>query len=614
MARYVIGSRGSKLALIQTNFVKAKLEAAYSEDEFEIKIISTKGDRIQDKSIAAIGDNALFTREIENALLSGEIDLAVHSMKDLAAELPPGLCLSKAWPRADPRDCIVAASTTSAQERPLVIATGSVRRDRLVKRLYGNVSVVPIRGNVDTRLRKLDEGVADALILAAAGLKRMGLEGRISEYLDPHMFVPAPCQGQLAIELRGRDLVLKEMVDALHDEASEKAARLERDFLKRAGGDCKKPIGAYYDGKTLTTFCEGTVYLVGAGPGAKDLITVRGLELIKEADALVYDRLVAPELISQAPAYCELHYVGKESGHSCPRVSVAQKDINGLLVELASRCPKVVRLKGGDPFVFGRGGEEALALKAAGVKVEVVPGISSSIAAAECAGIPVTHRGLAGGFEVVTEKSDTPEKVTKVALMSLEALSKFVATLPKDMPVAVIAEASTKYQRVVVGTAADIVEKVAAAGIVPPAVIVAGEVVKLHDELCAMVATESMHECKMEVELLPDALTPAMLDGYTHLVFTSRNAARALKPEVWEYVRGHHLGLFAIGTTTAREITRLSGVLDVLVPWEANSKSLKPYLNKRLPENAKPLYLTAEGIPNKLAPIPTVAVYRQLKS
>lgn len=260
---YRIGTRGSRLAMIQATLVRDRLAAAYPEHGFELVPIVTKGDRVTDRPLAAIGGSGVFVREIERALLAGEIDLAVHSMKDLPAEQPEGLRLAKAWTREDPRDALVVSpSCRPARERPApadpldllpsgaTVATGSVRRSLFLRRRRPDLRIVDIRGNVDTRLRKLfepaaDEPRLDAVVLAAAGLRRLGRADVITAYLDPTWMIPAPNQGQLAIELRAASDGLKAMVDALGDDAAEAVAQAERAFLKSTGATCHEAVAAY---------------------------------------------------------------------------------------------------------------------------------------------------------------------------------------------------------------------------------------------------------------------------------------------------------------------------------------------------------------------------------
>lgn len=241
----------------------------------------------------------------------------------------------------------------------------------------------------------------------------------------------------------------------------------------------------------------GKVYLVGSGPGDPNLITLRAAQLLKEADIIVYDRLVSKEILNLIPAETEKIYVGKSSEHH----EVDQDRINRLMVKEAARGRTVVRLKGGDPFIFGRGGEEAQALRRAGLRFEVVPGISSALAVPAYAGIPLTHRDYACSAVIVTGhegwgKVGRPvdweglarSADTIVVLMGVSTLPIIVEALIKggkdrETPVAVIENGTTKTQRVTTGTLHDIVEKAGKSGVKPPAVIVIGEVVKLRDEL-----------------------------------------------------------------------------------------------------------------------------------
>ena len=629
--RYRIGTRGSKLAMIQTAFVKTRLEAAYPEDRFEVVVIRTKGDRVTDRPIAAIGDSSLFTREIEEALLDGRIDLAVHSMKDLAAECPKGLTFAKAWTREDPRDALVSRdgrSTLAELPAGAPVATGSVRRNALLRRMRPDLRIVDIRGNVDTRLRKLfdpaaDEPQLDAIVLAVAGLKRLGRADVISECLDPAKMIPAPNQGQLAIELRADDAELKAKIDALGDDAAELVAFAERAFLKETGADCHQPVGAlasmrgdgdilqYVSGKDESDLqfgsrTAGTVTLVGAGPGDPELVTVKGLKAIREADAIVYDRLVGEELLKEAKPGCELVYAGKASGnHTLP-----QAEINLLLAKLAIVHRRVVRLKGGDPFVFGRGGEEAAYLTRFGIPFKVIPGVTSAVAAAASAGIPVTHRGVASGFEVVTAHAREGEPLeidfarmlddrrTYVFLMGLARVDEIAASFvaagkPADTAAAVVSSATTARERCVVGTLADIGAKTAAAKLESPAVLIVGAAVGVRRQLglplsgrrflvpvveggttrlaerVRALGGEADEVVVGRIERIEGALKESDLDGVDRIVLTSRNGwlgldgklrtaaeARGIRIEEVREVR-------AVGTTlhlTQPDAERVPGV------------------------------------------------------
>lgn len=258
--QYFIGSRGSKLALVQTNYVIHKLKRAYPEDDFELVIIKTTGDMEQKKALDQIGSKGIFVKEIEEGLLEGRIHMAVHSMKDMPEEPEKGLTFARVWEREDPRDVLVLKSAASLEDLPkgALIGTGSKRRKYQLLKLRPDLKIVGIRGNIDTRLRKLYEGVPvdlpdpdqgqgilDGIVLAAAGMKRLEREGEISQYLSYREMIPAPAQGALALEVSEDNLELLEKLDALSEPEDDLCVNVERDFLKRIGGNCHLPVGAY---------------------------------------------------------------------------------------------------------------------------------------------------------------------------------------------------------------------------------------------------------------------------------------------------------------------------------------------------------------------------------
>ena len=238
-----LGTRKSKLALWQANFVKEKLEALGCK--VEIVPITTTGDKILDAPLAKIGGKGLFVKEIENALLAGEIDLAVHSLKDVPITIPEGLTLSAITEREEPYDVLISRNGYTLEELPsgAVVGTSSLRRQVQIKRRRRDLKVEILRGNVDTRLRKLKEGLYDAIVLAYAGVKRMGLSGEISQVLED--FIPAVGQGSLAIETRADDERVINFVKVLNHQESWLRAMCERAFLRELQGGCQVPIGAY---------------------------------------------------------------------------------------------------------------------------------------------------------------------------------------------------------------------------------------------------------------------------------------------------------------------------------------------------------------------------------
>jgi hydroxymethylbilane synthase len=244
-----LGTRGSPLALAQARMVHGRLAAAHGLDpkQIVIEVIRTSGDQIQDRPLAEVGGKGLFTKEIEEALAAGHIDLAVHSAKDMPTVLPAGLVLAAFLPREDPRDVFVSrqARTLLALPPGAAVGTASLRRQAMVKRLRPDVRVVPLRGNVETRLRKLDDGIADATVLALAGLKRLGLESAVASILEVDEFLPAVGQGAIAIETRENDAAIRTLLAPINDTDTEIALIAERAFLAVLEGSCRTPIGGH---------------------------------------------------------------------------------------------------------------------------------------------------------------------------------------------------------------------------------------------------------------------------------------------------------------------------------------------------------------------------------
>lgn len=242
-----LGTRGSLLARTQSQWVAAALEAN-GVPRVDLEVIRTVGDERLDQPLHEIPGKGLFTRELDEALLSDRVQLAVHSLKDLPTEMPEGLCIAATPKRVDPRDVLVGPedhrTTLASLKEGAVVGTSSLRRVALLRAFRGDVTPRTIRGNVDTRLRKLDEGEFDAIILAGAGLTRLGLAGRASEWLERTSWLPAPGQGALAIVTRTEDAKTRELVGALNDSASNASVSAERAFLEALGGGCEVPIGA----------------------------------------------------------------------------------------------------------------------------------------------------------------------------------------------------------------------------------------------------------------------------------------------------------------------------------------------------------------------------------
>ncbi|NOX96783.1 MAG: hydroxymethylbilane synthase [Nitrospirae bacterium] len=244
--KLIIGSRGSPLALCQAEWVREKLKELYPEGQFLIKEIKTQGDKILDVALARVGGKGFFTKEIEESLLRGEIDLAAHSLKDLPTEIPPGLFLGAVTLRSEAHDVLVSKDALNLSQLPegAKIGTSSLRRRAQLLKFRPDFQVMDLRGNLNTRLRKLRELDLNAIVIAGAGLKRMGEEDRITEIIPFSIILPAAGQGALGIEIREGNTEIKEMVAKLDDRDSRVETEAERSFLEKLGGGCQVPVGA----------------------------------------------------------------------------------------------------------------------------------------------------------------------------------------------------------------------------------------------------------------------------------------------------------------------------------------------------------------------------------
>ena len=559
--KIIVGTRGSILALAQAEKVKQLIEDKYLELrkngdmrlskifggaenlDVELKIIVTKGDKdLRDfQKIQGTSQKDLFVKEIEREMLENKIDLAVHSLKDMPQITPNGL-LNASFPiREDNRDVLVSRNGKKLEELPenAIVGTGSTRREKEILNLRRDVQIKSIRGNIHTRLKKLDDGEYDAIVLAAAGLKRVGLEDRITQYFRENEFIPAPGQGILCIQCRENDNKIRTLLEEINDDEVKLMCQAEREFSRIFDGGCHTPIGcsSKIDGENLTLkgmFYEedtrilreitgkkydakilaqklaekikrvvkmeknkvkGKVYIAGAGCGDEQLITLKLKNILEKADCVIYDRLVNPNILQYSKPGAELIYMGKENTEG----GELQLKINQTIVEKAFENEIVLRLKGGDPFVFGRGGEEIEALLAENIEFEVIPGITSSIAVPAYAGIPVTHRGINTSFHVFTghTKIDGSEHDfstiakldgTLIFLMGLGNLEKIVENLVEngkkvDTPVAIIKDGTTSKQKTYTGTLGTIVEIVKGNNVKSPVIIIIGEVVNLREKM-----------------------------------------------------------------------------------------------------------------------------------
>ncbi len=678
-----VGSRESALAVAQTWLVLNRIRERYPEVEFELVTMKTTGDKILDRTLDQVGGKGLFVKELDRALRDGTVDLTVHSLKDMPMEVPEDIPLLAFSRRGDPRDALILRKGMEELAPGSVIGCASARRTLQLKKLYPQCQIKPVRGNILTRLSKLDAGEYDALVLAAAGLERMELSGRISRYFSTEEMIPAAGQGILAVQGRkGEDYPF---LDAADDPEARCCALAERAFVRELDGGCSSPVAAFAEvcgeALTLTGFFPegeyarketiygdlyhpeqlgtalakkmagrlGKVWLVGAGPGDPGLLTVKGQSLLTKAQVVVYDRLVGPGILSQIPGCAEAIDVGKRSGEH----PVPQSRINEILLEKALEGKRVVRLKGGDPFVFGRGGEELELLCACGIPFEVVPGITSAVAVPAYNGIPVTHRDFCSSFHVITghtRKGQGPSidfealtalNGTLIFLMGLSSLGEIVSGLidagmnPKT-PAAVLEKGTTAHQRKVVSTLEKIEADTRKVNIESPAIIVVGEVCSLAEKFAwagqrplggvrvlvtrpaesASLLTEKLSALGAEVVELPSIETVPVenplplrealgrISEFSWLVLTSPAGVRRFFEELFATGMDSRnlcqIKVAAVGAATAAELQK-HGLRTDLAPSTYDGVHLGQALAQ---ENGKILLIRAEtgspGLPDTL--------------
>ena len=260
--KLIIGSRSSDLALWQTDFVKREIERNNPHIEVVIKLVSTKGDKILDVALSKIGDKGLFTKELELELLHGNIDIAVHSLKDLQTAIPEGLKLAAVTKRHDVEDVLIArthGTTIKTLRNGAVVATGSLRRKSQLKYIRPDITVVDLRGNVPTRVQKFIDSDWDAIILARAGIERLKMSKHVSSYIDIDEMVPAVGQGALGIEIKEDNRFADDIIQSIHEEKTFLAVSAERSFLRTLEGGCQVPIGAYAEIKSNGLYLTGMV-------------------------------------------------------------------------------------------------------------------------------------------------------------------------------------------------------------------------------------------------------------------------------------------------------------------------------------------------------------------
>jgi hydroxymethylbilane synthase len=290
----IIGSRGSELALWQSNFIKKEIEKKNRSVSVEIRLIKTKGDKILDVALSKIGDKGLFTKELEVELLNRNVDLAVHSLKDLQTDIPEGLKLAAVTKRHPVEDALIAGKkgmTLLDLKEGAIVATGSLRRRSQLLHMRPDIKIVELRGNVPTRIKKFEESEWDAIILARAGVERLGLKKHISSIIPTEEILPAVGQGALGLEIHTDNEMVYEILQSVHDEETFTAAMAERAFLKALEGGCQVPIGAYAQVRPNGLYLDG---IVGAIDGS---VTFRKKLRGSKKDSAKLGRQLAKDLV-----------------------------------------------------------------------------------------------------------------------------------------------------------------------------------------------------------------------------------------------------------------------------------------------------------------------------
>ncbi|MDE1832904.1 MAG: hydroxymethylbilane synthase [Candidatus Micrarchaeota archaeon] len=421
--RYVVGTRGSKLSLIQTEMAVGAIRKLFPDADIEIRVIKTEGDKKSDLPLSIIGGLGVFTKDIEKELISKNIDMAVHSLKDLPPKIMPGLAIGAVLKREDPRDVLISSNGAKLDGLPknARIGTSSPRRTSQLLAYRKDFQIINLRGNVDTRLKKLDNNEYDAIIIAAAGVARLGMKNRITQFIEPSMMIPSPSQGALAIEIREGDKELAEMLKKIEDKSTRIATDAEREFLRRFGVGCRMPVGAYAEvkaGKIKITGMisneDGTeLYKAEISSDAKDNIT---------AGAQLAEKLLAAggaKLIRESTIYNTDSLRGKLILITRPKEQSEQ--LSSKLKELGAvpiLLPMIaIRMKGIDEKTMKKLGTYDIVIftSANAAKALAQEGITELIKAKTVAIGPETASILAkGGMDGITiPKADTSEEIAK---------------------------------------------------------------------------------------------------------------------------------------------------------------------------------------------------------
>lgn len=567
------GTRSSRLALIQTGRAVKLFQEHLPESVWETVAFSSPGDRDKTADLTTAPDN-FFTRDLDEALLVGAIDCAVHSAKDLPDPLPDGIDYFRLPGAADPRDVRVGALT------PRTVGVSSERRAAYVRKRFPDAAIKSLRGTIEERLAQLDDGKFDALIMAAAALQRLSLEERIAEWISPDELPVPDGQGALALTFRSGD---------------KRFLRLRSLFIK-------------------------PVVFAGAGMNA-GLCTQAGVAALRRADVCLYDALLDDTLLAELPETAQKIFVGKRSGQH----SSTQDEICGLLIRFARQGKRVVRLKGGDPGIYGRLAEEIDALDALQLPYRVIPGVSSLNAATTGTGLLLTRRGTADRFRVLTAKTaDGGSGETIAVFMGIQFLKETVTRLLEegrspDLPVSVVLDAGGLRQQIVSATLKNIAAQAGSTDL--PGLVLIGETAdpkflyRAHGALrgrrvwltCSRDVQPRAAQAVLDfggvpvqqplIELVPEPVPP--LDGYDWLILTSPSAVRCLLSQMNDLRGLPKILCCGDGTAAALRMFRIQA--DAMPAGEFNTEGVLRTAQEVIPADARILRLRSDRAGEKLS-------------
>lgn len=577
----ITGTRNSRLAVLQAEGALDKLNEQFPCFHFELREFSSPGDRDKQSDLQT-SDPDFFTRDLDDALIAGDIDCAIHSAKDLPDTIRPGIDWFWLPDPEDPRDVIIQREGVDLSSPGIVFGNSSERRGAFMRTFYPQAEIKPLRGNIEQRIAKLDAGEYDAIIMAAAALNRLGLQHRISQWISPEDLSAPEGQGYLALTFREGDPRFT----------------------------------------TLRSLFTKAVTFVSAGVGQAGYCTIAGLEALKHCDICLYDALMPQELLDALPSDARAIYVGKRSG----KHSHEQKEISQLIADYARQGKKVVRLKGGDAGMFGRLSEEIDLLDSLELPYQVLPGVSSLNVASTGTGLLMTRRGISRGFKVITtaraKGSDEPlipndNSLPAAIFMGIRSLAETVKNYAESLPVSVIFEAGTMNEKIISGSVSDIVAKIGPEQDGKPGLVLIGHTADrqyLYKSWGVLSGRKVWLTCSQAlqpeagrivrdfggkpvqlplIKLTPSKETLPELENYDWIVLSSPSSVDSLMAHVTDLRKLPKI--LACGPGSARALQRYKLSCDLMPESDFSTKGILEAAENHIPKDARILRLRSDA-------------------